>query len=64
MSKRDILRAFKATAGRHDNVAIVDEHGGRFVQCLACGALASVQTDGHGTPVIETMEDGDESCRR
>lgn len=62
-SERRLLGSFRRECGRHDNAQVVEEHGSRFVSCFACGALWGVHFDQNRTPIFESMEQGDESCR-
>lgn len=66
-TQRRTLTAFRRNLDRHERhemPAVVEEHGGRFVTCSACGAIYSVAFDGAGHILFETIEPGDESCRQ
>lgn len=61
--EREVLKAFKAKF-THDNPQYVEEHGGQYVQCTACGFLTSVAELVSGGYDFDVLEDGDESCNR
>ena len=59
----NIVRDFSARRPEHypADVHEVREHGGRFVQCLRCGAIYSV-VETSGGPDFECIEHGDGWC--
>lgn len=61
-TERRTLREFRRDVGGHDNPQVVEEHGGRWVTCTACGAIWSVAFDGAGHPLFEDVEPGDGTC--
>lgn len=46
----------------HERLELAEEHGGVYVQCLACGAMWSVHFTGAGHTLFDAVGQGDDTC--